>query len=173
MDTIVFVYGGILAVGIVLFVVSLIFGEIGDLIGGGDTSGDSVGWFSTSVLGTACIAFGGTGLVVTSLKWDLTRSLLLAFTIAFVATILVREMLKLFLKQQSNSLISESTHVGRSGTITIRVEPGSVGEVRFIDANNTLTHLPAVTDGSEVLSANRSVTITRVDGGKATVEPTL
>lgn len=143
--------------GITVLFVSLVFGEIFDLIGDIDVDGPS--WMSSSMLSAAIAAFGISGFVAISSGargiWAILVAIVVGAAIGFIVVNFIQKPLA---RQQGNSHISRESYVGQNASVTLRIPPGGWGEVRFRDTN-----------GAQVSERAYSATPTEVPAGARVV----
>lgn len=169
------VFTGMLIAGAALFLVSLFFGEIGELIGDafGDTGGDHDGpsWFSTSVIGAFLIAYGGIGLVATAYTDNGLVATIIGLVVAAACAYAIRNyLLASLMRSQGNTQISQSSYVGSTAMVITTILPRGVGEIRFVDANGATAVVPARSiQTHEPVLSGQSVVIVEMSGGTAIV----
>lgn len=159
--------------GAALLLASLIFGELGELIGDTDVSTDTDGpsWFSTSVIGTALVAYGAVGLLATSY----TDNGLVAVAVGIVAAVAMAHLVRTYIlaplmRNQHNVQISQNSYAGKNATVTITVPPRGLGEVQLVDNNGTLVHVPARCNSYEPFHIGMQVVITSMNAGTAIID---
>jgi membrane protein implicated in regulation of membrane protease activity len=171
----VWVFGSMLLVGIVLMMISLVAGELGDVFSGGgdgDLTGDGLSWFSLTTLSIALVGFGVTGLSAVRFTqgW---MSVLIGIVAAVLFVVVLRQFVLLpLMRQQSNSHLSEASYVGRTASVVLPISANGWGQVRFTDNNHAAVLSRARSLTGEELVAGTSVVIDAVNPDHVVVSPT-
>ena len=119
--------------GFVFLLVSLVFGEVFDHLGGGldhDMDHGGPGFFSTRVMSVFVTAFGGFGAIAT--HYGLTP--LPASLVGFVGGVGLATPIYFFARflfgQQATSEVRTQDLVGQVGRVVVAIPAGGVGQVR-------------------------------------------
>ena len=122
------------AIGFLVLIVSLFFGEIFEHFDGGldhDLGHGGPGFFSTRVMSVFITAFGGFGAIAT--HYNFTP--LPASGIAFVGGVALATPIYFFARflfnQQATSEVRSQDLVGQIGRVVVGIPTGGVGQVRF------------------------------------------
>lgn len=128
------VFLGIAGVGFVFLLISLLFGELFDHLGGGDFGHDldhgGPGFFSTRILSVFVTAFGGFGAVATHYG----LSPLAASGIGFGSGAFFASLIYMFARflygQQASTEVRSSDLVGQMARVVVAIPASGVGQVR-------------------------------------------
>ena len=169
--------------GFALLLLSFLFGELfefgGDALdvevdGSIDATGDSPGvsWLSTKVLFASMVGFGAFGFIAAQYKLPFSLDWIAAlcgfFLIGAGAFFLV---LKPLAEQQSNSLVSRQSYIGRTGLVSLSIPEQGFGEIKFRDRENALVAQRAVTADGQSLPDKTPVIIIDVAKDGVVVSP--
>jgi membrane protein implicated in regulation of membrane protease activity len=158
------VFLGIGAVGFLILLVSLFFGELFEHFesGLGDDHGGP-GFFSTRVMSVFITAFGGIGAIATHYGF----SPLPASAIAFVGGVALATPIFYFAKflygQQATSEVRSQDLVGQTGRVIVAIPAGGVGQVR-VRLGEELIDKVARGRGGQAFAENASVVVEEVVG---------
>lgn len=179
MDTANLAFLVLLIVGFGMLLVSAIFGELSDLMGGGDadiSGGDGNGadgpsWVSITLISVALTGLGAVGLLCLGFGLNPTVSALIAVASGIVFAVLVRQFVIMpLMRQQANTSISQTSYVGTVGSVSLDIAAGSVGEVRIVDHNGALVAMPArASEAGVSFKRGESVVVDDVVSGRALV----
>jgi membrane protein implicated in regulation of membrane protease activity len=121
------------AIGFLFLVISLVFGEIFDHLGGGldhDLDHGGPGFFSTRVMSVFVTAFGGFGAMAT--HYGLAP--LAASAVGFVGGVGLATPIYFFARflygQQASSDVRAQDLIGQVGRVVVAIPAGGVGQVR-------------------------------------------
>ncbi|HJS83740.1 MAG TPA: hypothetical protein VJ742_13000 [Nitrososphaera sp.] len=167
-----------LAIGSIAFLylcIVLIFGEFLDI---GDVDmdlNDDVSWFDLKAIAVGLIGLGSVGAIAHQLGASLIISWSLALIGFFVMTFVsVFFVLKPLARQQSNSLISRDSYLGRPATVTLRIPAHGTGQVSFVDLNGARVVESAVAnDGSDMPSDTAVIIVDLANDGVVVSENPL
>jgi membrane protein implicated in regulation of membrane protease activity len=155
------VFLGIGAIGFLILIVSLFFGEIFEHVDGDDHGGP--GFFSTRVMSVFITAFGGFGAIAT--HYDFGP--LPASGIAFIAGVLLATPIYYFAKflygQQATSEVRSQDLIGQIGRVVVAIPAGGVGQVRFKLGEELIDKI-ARGHGAQAFAENASVIVEEVVG---------
>jgi hypothetical protein len=159
-------------VGFTFLLVSLVLGEVGDLLGhidhGGHVGSGEVAsgsgvempspeWHDLKVVAAGMVGFGAVGFSALQLGWQGQVAAICAVLGFFgIGAGAFFGLLRPLAKQQSNALTSRQSYVGKSARVLIPVSPDNFGIVELIDDNGALVRERAWADtdlprGSTVL----------------------
>jgi membrane protein implicated in regulation of membrane protease activity len=161
------VFLGIGAIGFLILIISLFFGEIFEHLDFGGLDHDlghgGPGFFSTRVMSVFVTAFGGFGAIAT--HYDFTP--LPASGIAFVGGVVLATPIFYFARflygQQATSEVRSQDLVGQIGRVIVAIPAGGVGQVRF-RLGEELVDKVARGRGSQPFAENTSVVVEEVVG---------
>lgn len=168
------------AVGFLLLLISLIFGDFEhDMeFDGADVDHDVIGdgfvpsWFSMKMLAASAVGFGLFGYVPSSygappfVSWPLALIGLLAVGAGTFFLVL-----KPLAKQQSNSLLSKESYRGLTAKVTTSIQPGRPGIVSFYDANGAYVSERAILVDDDSVPPGAEVFIVDINQSGVTVMP--
>jgi membrane-bound ClpP family serine protease len=125
--------------------------------------------FSTKILATFLMGFGAAGALGMHYGANhLTASLIGLVCGAFLAALMYL-VLGLFYRQQASSLVSASSATGNSGTVTVTIGEGSVGEVSLCVEGQYNTYSAVALDGQSI-AKGQVVRVVRTMGSQLVVE---
>lgn len=180
-QTIVFLI--ITLVGFVYLLLSLLVGELSDVVGAlhldflthglnADHSGadDSPGLTDSRVMATFLTAFGAIGMLTSKQGVPIEISLLSAFIGGVCMGTLVYVIAKLVYSQQSNSSVGNHDLLGKTGEITVPIQTGNLGMVVCRIGDERIEKLARSINGVNI-NAGTPVSIISVEGEFVIVEP--
>ena len=154
------------AVGFLLLLISLVFGEIFDHFGDGldhDLDHGGPGFFSARVMSVFVTAFGGFGAIATHYG----LSPLPASSIAFVGGVALATPIYFFARflydQQSSSEMRTQDLVGQVGRVVVTIPAGGVGQVRCRIGDELVDRIARGRD-PVVIAENDAVVVEEVIG---------
>lgn len=160
------VFLGIAAVGFLFLLVSLVFGEIFDHLGGGfdaDLDHGGPGFFSTRVMAVVITAFGGFGAVATHYG----LSPIPASGIGFAGGLLFGGAIYAFARflygQQASSDVRSSDMVGQPARVVVAIPAGGIGQVRLRVGEELVDKIARSRDGQSI-AENAPVIVDEVLG---------
>ncbi len=174
-----YVYAACLAFGLIFAIGSAIAGHLfGGHVGGhvgtgghteagfGDSGIDAMSFFSPASVASFVTAFGGFGIVFSSIEatkspW-ISAPLSLAVG-AIVSTIVVTLFSYVIRKSQSSTESSAASMVGAEATIVTPIPENGIGEIAFVSAGSRMT-AAARSETGEAIGAGKPVKITRIVG---------
>lgn len=162
-------------VGFVFLLASLVLGELGELIGDADTgTGADIPtpeWHDLKVIAAGAVGFGAFGFIAHSLDASISVAMVCA-ALGFIGISAgaLFGLLKPLARQQSNSLTSHQTYVGKSVRVVLPVSSEQFGLVEFYDDNGALVRQKARTNG-DLLPKGSTVLIFQVDDDAVLVSP--
>lgn len=168
----------ILALGFIVLVGGSIFGhdsEIDHDLGGHDVHGhdgdhDSVvSIFSTKVLGTFVLGFGGAGAIATYYGLPAVLSSCAGIAAGFVMGAIMYAIMKGMYGHQANSLVSINDLVDQTGIVITPIDEGTVGEVTVSLGSQTLTYT-ARGNAGRAISKGRNIRVVATMGSQLLVE---
>lgn len=149
----------IAAIGFGFLLVSLILGDLSDMLGlhVGDAGGH--GFIDSRVVSVFVTAFGGFGAVGVWAGMNTLVSSLIGVaggvTLAFVVSLFGRFLVS----QQASSSVSSSQLVGRTAQVVVTIPAGGVGQVSCRIGEERLERLARASDGGEL----KHGTLVRID----------
>jgi hypothetical protein len=145
-------------------ILSLVIGEIGDLIGGDihHSGSDGPGWASPTVVAGALTGYGLTGFIAVRSGWHGAWAFLLGAAVAIAVAAALGFLLRTMARQQANSQVSRESYLDLTAVVTISIPPGGKGEVRFLDRNGVVVTKPAASTWSQVMPVGTEANIKRV-----------
>lgn len=151
------------SVGFGVLLLSLVFDELLDIGDIFDLDVDAP-WLDLKVLATGLIGFGAAGYVSVnlgvSIVWITAFAIIGFFATAAVSYFIV---LKPLLRQQSNSSISRTTYIGRTGHVTLAIQQDGWGQVQFTDANGATVREKAREAKNQEIPTGTSVIVIDVE----------
>ena len=127
------VFLAIAALGFLLLMSSLFFGEIFEHFDGGldhDLEHGGPGFFSTRVLSVFVTAFGGFGAIATDYHFEPLAASGIGALSGFVMALPVYWFARFLYGQQASSDSRASDLVGLTGRVVVAIPAGGVGQVR-------------------------------------------
>jgi len=158
------VFLAIAAVGFLVLLVSLVFGEIFDHDADGDL-GDhgGPGFFSTRVMSVFITAFGGFGAVGTYYGFSILPASSLGFASGVLFAALIYAFARFLYTQQASSDVRLADLVGRPARVVVGIPAGGVGQVRCQIDEQLVDKIARSSDGA-ALPENTAVVIESVLG---------
>ncbi|MCM8750327.1 NfeD family protein [Thermomicrobiaceae bacterium CFH 74404] len=163
------IYFGIALLGLLLLIVTLVVGEIDDVLDFG-ADGDGVGPFNGKVLAASLTAFGSAGMLATYYDRSPVTGALIAAAAALAVGALAWWLIGLFYKQQATTEFSMSWTRGRLAEVTTAIPEGGLGQVLYRDATGSRQLLARSREGASI-PAGQLVRIVDVVGTAVIVEP--
>ncbi len=163
------IYFGIALLGLLLLIVTLVVGELDDLLDFG-ADGDGIGPFNGKVLAASLTAFGAAGMLATYYDRSPVTGALIAAATAVVIGALAWWLIGLFYKQQATTEFSVSWTRGRLAEVTTAIPEGGLGQVLYRDATGSRQLLARGREGAGI-PAGQLVRIVDVVGSTVIVEP--
>jgi membrane protein implicated in regulation of membrane protease activity len=120
-------------VGFLFLVISLVFGEIFDHLGGGldhDMDHGGPGFFSTRVMSVFVTAFGGLGAIATHYGLGPLPASFVGFVGGVGLATPIYFFARFLFGQQATSEIRTQDLVGQVGRVVVAIPAGGVGQVR-------------------------------------------
>lgn len=156
---------------------SFLFGHDHDLGHDQDLSHDAeaagseptVSIFSIKVIGTLLMGFGAAGAIARFYGANVLGASLIGLGSGLVLGAIMYALLNLFYSQQASSLVATDDILGRSGTVTVSISEGGVGEVGLNIAGQYMTRLAASSDG-QAIARGQAVRVVRTVGSQLIVD---
>jgi hypothetical protein len=158
--TVFLVIGGL---GFLFLLLSLIIGDIFDALGFGlglDASHD-FGIFDSRVIAVFMTAFGGFGIIGTTLGFDAIVSSLFGLAGGFIFGAVVFYFGKFLYNQQASSSVSETDLIGRTAQVIVNIRPNHLGQISCLVGEERVEKLARTVSGEE-LKAGQLVRIDSV-----------
>jgi membrane protein implicated in regulation of membrane protease activity len=147
------IFLGIGAIGLLVLLFSLLFGEILDEMHL-EADHDGPGFFSTRVISVFLTAFGGVGAV--SVNYGLSP--IASSAVGFVSGVLLGGLIYLFARflysQQASSNIDPADLIGRTAQVTVGIPADGIGQVRCLIGETMIEKTARSRDGIAI--ANNS-----------------
>lgn len=121
------------------------------------SSGLLQGWLSVKVIAAFGTAFGAAGLVAMANKVPHGWSLLIAIGSGIVLAFLIRMLIGIFRRSECNSSFSRAQLVGKTGTVTLGILEGKIGEAQF-SFNGESVSVPVKSEDGKEISQGTQVT---------------
>ena len=135
-----------------------------------DSGGEAtISIFSTKVLGTLFMGFGAAGAIASLYGMNHLAASLIGLGCGAVLGGAMYLVLGVFYSQQSSSLVPTSAAVGCTGTVTVSIGPGEVGEVGISIESQYGTHSASAADGQPI-PKGQTVRVIKVMGSHLIVE---
>ena len=138
-----------------------------DAGGGGDEGTVSI--FSTKVIGTVIMGFGAAGSIATHYGATYLIASLIGVLCGVLLAAIVYGILEIFYTQQSSSLVATSSAVGCSGSVTVSIGEGAVGEVG-INLEGQYRTFSATSGDGKPIAKGQTVQVVRTLGSHLVVE---
>lgn len=174
-----YLFGGILAFGVVYIVAILLLGGVGDVDFGVDADvdfggdadaaagdGEAVG-ISLNVVAAFCVGVGAMGLVASLNDWSVLLTLLSSILFGMLLGRFFQVALRFVLRQQHNGLLTQDRLIGASGRVTVNTPAGRFGEA-LIDAQERIKY-PVKHHAGAALQKGETIIVLAVDGGRLLV----
>jgi membrane protein implicated in regulation of membrane protease activity len=162
------IYLSIAGIGVVLLVLSWVFGEVFDFLEFDIGLGDGPG--TTSVIAIGLTAFGAAGGLATYAGWSTLLSALTGGVAAVTAGALGAWLLSAIYRQSGGTDDVLPTMRGRAAQVTTTIPAQGLGEVMMSTADAT-RHVLARSSVDVVLNAGTVVKVVDVIGNTVIVEP--
>lgn len=173
-----YLFGGILAFGVVFLLVTMLLGGLGDFDLGVDAdidlgadaageSGEAVG-ISLNVIAAFCVGVGAMGLVAALNDWSVLLTLLTSLLFGALLGRFFQTALRFVLRQQHNGLLTEDRLIGAVGRVTVDTPAGRYGEA-LVDAGERIKYTVQHHDGVQMNKGDRIVVLS-VDNGRLLVK---
>lgn len=156
-----------MSLGIILLLVSLVLGEVLDVL---DFGGGDAGPISGPVLGIGLTAFGATGLLTGTYDWPAFLGAITSGVSALAFGALGWWMLAIIHRQTGSSSESIESMRGRLGEVTTRISPDGIGEVLLTGTTST-RHVLARSKSGQSIEPGTVVRVVETYGGSVIVEP--
>lgn len=156
-----YIFGAITLVGVLYFLYSLIFGDVGDADISVEADGD--GDFGLMIVAAFLAAFGAFGLAGTLSGWGMPLTLGIAVIAGAVIGRGALALLRLVVRQQSTAVTSSDVLIGASGRVTIDAPAGTTTEV-IIEDGYVAKYAAREVD-SHALNRGDAVEIVNVENG--------
>ena len=154
------------AIGFLFLIVSLIFGEIFEHLGGGldhDLDHGGPGFFSTRVLSVFVTAFGGFGAVATHYGLGPTGASGVALVGGLLMATPVYYFAKFLYNQQASTETRSTDLIGQVGRVVVTIPANGVGQVRCRVGEELVDRIARARDTASI-AENDSVVIEEVVG---------
>jgi membrane protein implicated in regulation of membrane protease activity len=154
------------ALGFLFLLISLVFGEIFDHLGGGldhDMDHGGPGFFSTRVMSVFVTAFGGFGAMATHYGLAPLAASLAGFVGGVGLATPIYFFARFLYGQQATSEVRNQDLIGQVGRIVVAIPAGGVGQVRCRVGDELVDRI-ARTREPVALSENDTVVIEEVVG---------
>jgi membrane-bound ClpP family serine protease len=171
----VLIFLAIMLAGLIILLGGFLFGhdhDAGHADHGGDAGHDSeptVSIFSTKVIGTFIMGFGGGGAIAQYAWGELIRSSFTGLGTGVVLGAFMYLVMRLMYGQQSSSLVETSSVVGRTGTVATAIGAHTVGQVVVVVGDQTLTYL-ARSSGEKEIAKGKIVKVIASSGSDIVVD---
>lgn len=164
------IYGGVMASGLIFLLVSILFGDIGDveMDVDMDASGGDARSLGCMVIAAFMAGFGSVGLMASFAGWDAAYSLLVALVFGLVFGRSTMGIMRWVLRQQSNDLLTGESLVGAQARITVNIPPGQVGEA-MVTAKSVMKYPVVALDRELALHKGDIVQVEQVLNGRLVV----
>jgi membrane protein implicated in regulation of membrane protease activity len=170
------IFVAIAVASFILVAGSFLFGHDHDVghdhgdVGHGLESGEAtISIFSTKVLGTLFMGFGAAGAIASLYGLSHLSASLIGLGCGAVLGGAMYLVLEVFYSQQASSLVPTSAAMGCTGTVTVSIDPGQVGEVGISIESQYGTHSATALDG-KAIQKGQTVRVVKVMGSHLIVE---
>ncbi|MCX6904336.1 MAG: hypothetical protein NTW03_12835 [Verrucomicrobia bacterium] len=143
----------------------------GDMGHDGDSAGGeaAISIFSTKVMATLFMGFGAAGAIARHYGLEVLPASMVGVLFGGVLGGLMYGVLSIFYKQQASSLVPTSSTVGCTGTVTVSIGAGALGEVGLNIQDQYTTYLASAKDG-EPIAKGQNVRVVNTVGSQLVVE---
>ncbi len=161
------IFLAIAAIGFILLLVSLVFGEAfehfgnGDFDGHGETGGP--GFFSVRVMSVFVTAFGGFGAVATRYGLSPLPASGVGFASGLVFGGIIYAFARFLYSQQSTTHVLSSELVGQQARVIVAIPAGGLGQVRCTIHGELVDKIARSRDGVAI-AENSAVVVKEVLG---------
>jgi membrane protein implicated in regulation of membrane protease activity len=125
--------------------------------------------FSTRVIFTFLMGFGAAGAIAQHYGIGYSISSLIGVAAGIVLATIMYGIILLFTEQQSNSIVAADALLGCTGTVTVPIDTGSIGEIGVSVGGEYRTY-PARLQGPNPVQKGHAVRIVSVSGPVLTVD---
>lgn len=149
LTTIFLIIGGI---GFLFLLLSLLIGDLFEAVGfdfGVDASHD-FGIFDSRVIAVFLTAFGGFGVIGSTLGCGSLVSTLFGLSGGFIFGAIVFYFGKLLYSQQSSSSVSENDLIGRTAQVIVGIKPDQIGQISCLIGEERVEKLARTANGEEI-----------------------
>ena len=144
--------------------------DSGDMGHDADSGGDAtISIFSTKVLATLFMGFGAAGAIASLYGMSHLSASLIGLGCGAVLGGAMYLVLEVFYGQQSSSLVSTSAAVGCTGTVTVSIGAGEMGEVGISVESQYSSHSASSIDGRPI-AKGQTVRVVKAMGSHLIVE---
>ncbi|OFW06541.1 MAG: hypothetical protein A3H96_12795 [Acidobacteria bacterium RIFCSPLOWO2_02_FULL_67_36] len=160
------VFLGIAALGFLVLLVSLLFGEIFDHLGDGFDAGldhGGPGFFSSRIIAVFVTAFGGFGAVATHYGMSPLPASGVGFGSGLVFGSAIYAFARFLYAQQASSDVTSGDLVGQTARVVVSIPAGGIGQIRCRVGEELVDKIARTRDGESV-PENVSVLIDEVLG---------
>jgi hypothetical protein len=160
------VFLAIASIGFLFLLVSLIFGEVFDLLGGDhdfDHDSGGPGFFSTRVISVFVTAFGGFGAVATHYGLTVLPASGVGFASGALFASIIYWFARFLYNQQATTEVKLADLLGATARVVVPIPASGVGQVRCQIGVEVMDKVAKSADGTAIL-ANSVVTVERVLG---------
>lgn len=165
------IYFIIMSIGIILLIVTVILGEVMDVVDLGLEFGDGgTSPLSGPVIGIGLTAFGATGMLTQTYDWPSFLSALTSGVSALSFGALGWWMLAIIHRQTGSTDQSMTSMRGRMGEVTTGISSNGIGEVLLTSSDSTRSVLARSKDGLPI-APGTVVRVVETYGGSVVVEP--
>jgi membrane protein implicated in regulation of membrane protease activity len=137
--------------------------------GSGHDNEATVSIFSTKMVGTFIMGFGGGGAIAQYAWGELVRSSFTGLGVGVLMAAFMYLVMRLMYGQQSTSLVETSSIVGRTGTVTTAIGSRAVGQVVVAVGDQTFTYL-ARSPGEKEIAKGKTVKVVATSGSDIVVD---
>jgi len=174
------IFFALMAAGLILLVGGALFGHDHD--GGFDHDHDhdsghdagqgnepAVSIFSPKVIGVFILGFGGGGFLARHAGTGTVGSSFIGVGTGLLMGLMMYLVLKLMYGQQATSLVSTGTLVGKTGTVTIGIDAGAVGQVVVRVGTEAPIYLARTSSGKSI-AKGKTVRVIATSGSEVVVD---
>ena len=164
-------YLAIFLLGFLFLIITFLAGEIFDFIGDHFShDGDTSHALSSKTVAAGMTAFGAAGMITRVYGFGTGVGVIVSFLVAVAFGAGTAWLMSVLYGQTASTNVSVSSMVGSVAEVTVRIEPGSVGEVLLSSAESTRRMLARSAHG-EALAAGARVRVVETHGNVIVVEP--
>lgn len=164
-------YFVIMSIGVILLVVTVLLGEVMDVVDIGLDFGDTgTSPLSGPVIGIGLTAFGATGMLTQVYDLPVLLGAIISAVSSLAFGALGWWMLALIHRQTGSTDQTMTSMRGRLGEVTTGIAPNGIGEVLLTSSDSTRNVLARSKDGGAI-APGTVVRVVETYGGSVIVEP--
>jgi membrane protein implicated in regulation of membrane protease activity len=146
------VFLAIAALGFLVLLLSLMFGEIFGHFGDGhfDMGHDAPSFFSARIMSVFITAFGGFGAIATHYGLDILPSSGVGFVSGLFFASIIYSFARFLASQQATTEVRTADLMGQHARVVVAIPAGGVGQVRFRVGEELVDKIARSNDGAPI-----------------------